>query len=96
MIAELGHFSLILALCVALVISVVPMVGSFTGTYSWMALSKPASQVLALLVAISYAVLTYSFLVNDFSVKYVATTSNLSLPLIYRISGVWGLSLIHI
>ena len=90
MIAELGHFSLILALCVALVISVVPMVGSFTGTYSWMALSKPASQVLALLVAISYAVLTYSFLVNDFSVKYVATTSNLSLPLIYRISGVWG------
>ncbi len=90
MIAELGHFSLILALCIALVLSVVPMVGSFTGTYSWMALSKPASRVLALMVAISYAVLTYSFLINDFSVKYVATTSNLSLPLIYRISGVWG------
>jgi len=35
-------------------------------------------------------VLTYSFLVHDFSVKYVANTSNLSLPLIYRISGVWG------
>jgi len=90
MIAELGHFSLILALCVALVLSVIPMVGSFTGTYSWMALSKPATQVLALMVGISYAVLTYSFLVHDFSVKYVANTSNLSLPLIYRISGVWG------
>jgi len=35
MIAELGHFSLILALCVAIILSVVPMVGSFTGTYSW-------------------------------------------------------------
>ena len=90
MIAELGHFSLILALCVAILLSVVPMIGSFTGTYSWMALSRPASLVLVLMVGISYAVLTYSFLINDFSVKYVANTSNLSQPLIYRITGVWG------
>lgn len=90
MIAELGHFSLILALCVAVLLSVVPMIGSFTGTYSWMALSKPASLVLVLMVAISYAILTYAFLINDFSVKYVANTSNLSQPLIYRITGVWG------
>ena len=90
MIAELGHFSLILALCVAVLLSIVPLIGSFTGTYSWMALSRPASQVLLLMVGISYAILTYSFLVHDFSVKYVANTSNLSLPLMYRISGVWG------
>jgi cytochrome c-type biogenesis protein CcmF len=90
MIAELGHFSLILALCVAILLSVVPMIGSFIGTYSWMALSRPASLVLVLMVGISYAVLTYSFLINDFSVKYVANTSNLSQPLIYRITGVWG------
>jgi cytochrome c-type biogenesis protein CcmF len=90
MIAELGHFSLILALCVAVLLSIVPLIGSFTGTYSWMALSRPASQVLLLMVGVSYAILTYSFLVHDFSVKYVANTSNLSLPLMYRISGVWG------
>ncbi len=90
MIPEIGHFSLILALCVAVVLSIVPMVGSFTGVQSWMALARPAAQVQALLVAISYGVLTHAFLTHDFSVKYVASTSNQSLPLIYRISGVWG------
>ncbi len=90
MIPEIGHFALILALCTAGVLSVVPMIGSFTGQYSWMALARPASRVQLLLVGVSYAVLTYSFVVNDFSVGYVASTSNLTQPLIYKISGVWG------
>ena len=90
MIPEFGHFALILALCMAVVLSVVPMLGSFTGNYSWMALARPASRIQFLLVAVSYAVLTYTFINHDFSVGYVANTSNLSLPLIYRISGVWG------
>jgi cytochrome c-type biogenesis protein CcmF len=90
MIVEVGHFALILALAVAVVLSVVPMVGSFTGHRGWMALARPAAHVQVLLVAISYVVLTHAFLVHDFSVAYVANTSNLSLPLIYRISGVWG------
>ncbi len=90
MIVELGHFALILALSVAVVLSVVPMVGSFTGHNGWMALARPAAHIQALLVAVSYVVLTYAFLTHDFSVSYVSNTSNLSLPLIYRISGVWG------
>ncbi len=90
MIPELGHFALILALVVAVILSVVPMVGSFTGTTAWMALARPAAKVQMLLVTISYAILTHAFLVHDFSVSYVTNTSNLSLPLIYRISGVWG------
>ena len=90
MIAELGHFSLILSLGVAVVMAIVPMIGSFTGHTSWMALARPAAHVQLLLVGISYAVLTHAFLVHDFSIKYVANTSNLTLPLIYRISGVWG------
>ncbi|OED42345.1 c-type cytochrome biogenesis protein CcmF [Chromatiales bacterium (ex Bugula neritina AB1)] len=90
MIPEIGHFSLILSLCVAIALAVIPMVGSFTGTHSWMTMARPAMYMQGLLVAFSYATLTHSFLVHDFSVKYVASTSNLSLPLIYRISGVWG------
>jgi len=90
MIPEIGHFALILALCVAVALSIVPMVGSFAGRYSWMAFARPAARVQLLLVAVSYAVLTHAFLVHDFSVGYVAHTSNLALPLIYRISGVWG------
>jgi len=66
------------------------LAGSFTGRTNWMAFAVPAALVQFLLIGLSYAVLTYSFLVHDFSVSYVANTSNLSLPLIYRISGVWG------
>lgn len=90
MIPEVGHFALILALCMAVVLSVVPMLGSFVGRYSWMALARPAAGIQFLLVAVSYAVLTYSFIINDFSVGYVANTSNLSQPMIYRVTGVWG------
>ena len=90
MIPEIGHFALILALCVAILLSVVPMLGSFVQQRSWMAFARPAAQAQFLLVGVSYAILTHAFLVHDFSVGYVAHTSNLSLPLIYRISGVWG------
>ncbi len=90
MIPEIGHFALILALCTAMILSVVPMLGSFFGQHSWMSLARPAAHVQLMLIAVSYAILTYAFLINDFSVGYVASTSNLSQPLIYRITGVWG------
>ena len=90
MIPEIGHFALILALCIAVILSVVPMVGSFVGRYSWMAFARPAAGVQFFLIAVSYAVLTYSFIVDDFSVAYVTNTSNLSQPMIYKITGVWG------
>ena len=38
MIAELGHFALIIALGLALMQSLVPMVGSFKGYIRWMRL----------------------------------------------------------
>ncbi len=90
MIPELGQFALILALCTAFVLAVVPMVGSFTGHTGWMDMARPAAAAQAFLVSLSYACLTWAFISHDFSVLYVANTSNTSLPLIYRISGVWG------
>jgi len=90
MIPELGHFALILALCTAVVLAVVPMIGSFTGHTGWMAVARPAASAQAFFITLSYACLTWSFISHDFSVLYVSHTSNTSLPLIYRISGVWG------
>ena len=55
-----------------------------------MALARPAARAHALLVAIAFACLVASFVRNDFSVLYVASNSNSSLPLPYRIAGVWG------
>jgi cytochrome c-type biogenesis protein CcmF len=90
MIPELGHFALILALAVALIQGVLPLAGAARGNRAWMALARPSALLLLLLVVIAFACLTYAFVSNDFSVKYVADHSNSKLPLEYRISGVWG------
>ena len=90
MIPELGHFSLILALCMALILGTLPILGAYRGFSSWIAVARPTAYAQFLFMALSYGCLTYSCLTHDFSVKYIATNSNTSLPVLYLISGVWG------
>jgi cytochrome c-type biogenesis protein CcmF len=90
MIPELGHFALILALPVSAVLGILSLAGGQTGRADWMALARPGAQVLWLLTAFSFLCLTYAFYTNDFSVMYVAQHSNSQLPVMYRISAVWG------
>ncbi len=90
MSAELGHFSLWLALVIALTQAVVPFVGYVRGKARWMALAGSAAQAQFGLVLLAYICLTYCFWHNDFSVAYVAANSHSDLPLMYRLSAVWG------
>ncbi|MCL2523986.1 MAG: heme lyase CcmF/NrfE family subunit [Betaproteobacteria bacterium] len=90
MIPELGHFALILAALVALVLGTLPLIGAHQRRSAWIALARPAAGAMTLLVAFAFACLTQAFVVNDFSVLYVAQHSNTLLPLIYRVSAVWG------
>ena len=90
MIPEIGHFLLWLALGVALTLGVVPLAGAQRGRADWMALARPASAVLFVLVVLSFACLTVAFVQHDFSVLYVASNSNSALPLPFRIAAVWG------
>jgi cytochrome c-type biogenesis protein CcmF len=90
MIPEIGSFALVLALLVALVQGSLPLIGAQRGIPAWIALARPASSMLFLLIAVAFGCLTASFINNDFSVVYVAQHSNSRLPLEYRISGVWG------
>ena len=90
MIPELGHLILILALAVALVQGVVPLLGAQRGRADWMALARPGAYLQFALVALSFVCLTVSFVRHDFSVLYVASNSNSALPLPYRIAAVWG------
>src|SRR5450756_1644226 len=90
MIPELGHFSLILALFVALAMGTLSVVGGQQGRADWMALARPGAQALWLLTAISFLCLAYAFYSNDFSVLYVTQHSNSNLPAIYRFAAVWG------
>jgi cytochrome c-type biogenesis protein CcmF len=90
MIPELGHFSLILALCMAVVLAVFPLIGSLNNTPGWVALAKPAALAQFCFTALSFACLVNAFLANDFSVAYVAENGNTLLPTLYKISAVWG------
>src|SRR6185312_6547900 len=90
MIIELGHFALILALCVALVQSTVPLLGAARGDASWMAVGRSAALVQFALVALAMLALMHAYVTSDFSVINVIDNSHTDKPLLYKISGVWG------
>ena len=68
MIPELGHFALWIALGVAAVLGVMPMLGAARGRADWMALARPSTRLLFVLVAFAFVCLAASFVGNDFSV----------------------------
>ena len=90
MIPEIGHFALILALSVAVVQGIFPLLGSFAGKMQWTSMAKPAAYAQLFFLAVSFACLLYSFITNDFSVRYVADNSNTQMPTIFRVSALWG------
>ncbi len=90
MIPEIGHFSLILALLVALTLGSFPIIGAARGNTVWMGLAKPLSALQFALIAFSFLCLAYAFAAKDYSVVYVANNSNSQLPLQFRIAAVWG------
>ena len=90
MIAEIGHFALVLALFVAFVQGTLPLIGAARGIAPWVALARPAAAAQLILIAIAFAALTHAYVTSDFSVYNVAENSHSAKPMIYKISGVWG------
>jgi cytochrome c-type biogenesis protein CcmF len=90
MITELGHFALILALFVAIVQMIVPLIGAHRGWPGWMAMAAPAATLQFLFVAASFGALTWGFVTSDFSLRLVWANSHTLKPMLYKITGVWG------
>jgi cytochrome c-type biogenesis protein CcmF len=90
MIPELGHFALTLALAVTLVQALLPLAGASRNDAVWMGVARPAAAAQFLLVAVAYGCLTHAFVTNDFSVLLAANHSNSALPLVFRVTAVWG------
>jgi cytochrome c-type biogenesis protein CcmF len=90
MIAELGHFALILAFVVALAQATAPLIGAQKGWADWMQLAIPAAKAQVILTGGAFAALTWAFVTSDFSVRLVATNSHSLKPMLYKISGTWG------
>ena len=89
-IPELGHLAMILALCFAIVQAIVPLLGAWRGDKLWMGLAQPAAWGQFAFMLFAFGCLTYAFMADDFSVRYVASNSNSALPWYYKFSAVWG------
>jgi len=90
MIPELGQFSLILALAVALVLGIVPIVGGLRGDVRLMSVARPAATAQFLVMLTAFGCLVTAFVTDDFSVLNVAQNSNSMLPVFYKVTAVWG------
>jgi len=90
MIPEIGLFSLILALLVALAQGILPLIGAAAGWQAGLRVARPAAMGQFALTALAFACLAWSFVHNDFSVLYVAANSHADLPPAYRFAAVWG------
>src|SRR6266850_1507398 len=89
-LAEIGQFSLIVALLIAVIQVTLPMIGATRGKRSWMAVGIPAGRAQFIFVAVAFGCLAYLFVTNDFSVLNVASNSNSQLPVHYRLAATWG------
>ena len=90
MLAELGHFALVLALVVALAQFVLPLYGVWARNGAAQAVARHAAWLQFALVLLSFLSLTWAFLQNDFTIDYVSRQSNSRLPVWYKVSSVWG------
>jgi cytochrome c-type biogenesis protein CcmF len=89
-IAEAGHYALVLALALALIQSVVPIIGARRGDAALMEIARSTALAQLLFVAASFMLLIALHVVSDFSVANVFENSHSLKPLIYKITGVWG------
>lgn len=90
MIAEAGHYALVLALVLALIQSVVPVIGARLRDPALMNVARSTALTQFAFAALSFAALTWLHVTSDFSVANVYENSHSLKPMIYKITGVWG------
>ena len=90
MIAEIGHYALVLALALAIVQGTLPLIGAQRDDAVWMGLARPAAVTQCAFVIVAFLALMHAYVTSDFSIVNVAQNSHTAKPLLYKISGLWG------
>ena len=90
MIPEIGHYALWLALAVAAVQMVMPLIGAARNDAALMEAGRSAALAQFGFIALAFACLTQSYIASDFSVRTVAENSNSAMPLLYKFTATWG------
>src|SRR5579864_1286375 len=90
MIAEIGHYALVLALAIALAQSVIPLLGARRRDPALIAVATPAALAQFAFVGLAFTALVACYVTSDFSVATVFENSHPAMPLVYKFSSVWG------
>jgi cytochrome c-type biogenesis protein CcmF len=90
MIPELGHYALMLALGLAIIQGTMPIVGTRSNDAALMSMAAPAAVAQFAFVAMAFGALAICYVTSDFSVLNVYENSNSQMPLIYRLTSIWG------
>ncbi len=90
MISLMGSLCLLLAFLSALCQGVFPLIGYYRKNPYFSAVARPSAFLQCFFVVVAYLLLTLAFYTNDFSIAYVAANSHPTLPLLYRLTAVWG------
>ena len=90
MIPELGHYALMLAFGIALIQGTMPIFGARSNDPLLMSMATPAALAHFAFVALAFAALAECYVTSDFSVLNVYENSNSAMPLIYRLTSIWG------
>ncbi|EOV8970346.1 heme lyase CcmF/NrfE family subunit [Cronobacter turicensis] len=90
MMPEIGNFLLCLAAGLALLLALWPQWGAMRQAPRLMALARPLACALFACLLGAFLILVHAFVVNDFTVLYVASNSNTELPVWYRVAATWG------
>ena len=90
MIAEAGHYALVLALALVLMQSVVPVTGARLHDPALMNVARSTALAQFAFTGLSFAALVLLHVTSDFSVVNVFENSHSLKPMIYKITGVWG------
>ena len=90
MITEVGNFILSISATLSLCMFSVIFFKKYVGINSRYTFCKIISLTISFLILVSFILLAYAFLTDDFSLRYVANNSNISLDTIYKFSAVWG------
>jgi len=88
--AEFGNYLLVLALFMSIALSIFPLVGTFTNKMPLVYAAKPLSILLFTSMLGSFICLAYAFVIDDFTITYVAQHSNSLLPSRFKVAAVWG------
>ena len=90
MITEIGNLFLSISATLSLCMFSIIFLKKFIDVDLRYTFCKNVSFIVLLLIFLSFSLLAYAFLIDDFSLRYVASNSNITLENVYKFSAVWG------